>query len=355
MIGEIEARREKKPGDQVLIALICFFSFTAISGLAQAQAPLDVLQAQAQLRLPTQALLNQGAELTYGSAFQSPVGSGGGNQILAFGGLVGARNKYDVVGEIDVRGVLFLTGLGRRFTVDDSPIDRFTLGLFVEGGSGSYDINVSPVTLGEIQSSGNSRYVGGGFLTRTEFHNGAFMEISCRTGQAKTEINVSPVVPSALFWSNPYFGAVGGVGYLLDLSEMINLNLYTRMLWSHQKSQVVGAVFQFDELNSIFQFDELNSTRTHLGGRFNFEATDCLKIYTGAVWEHEFNGRQDFKLEGIYAVNPPDFGGDSLLSEAGLIFRSAPDSGFSAQVGVGASLGVRQSLTGGLRLRYEFF
>lgn len=346
MISEIEARRGKKPGDHVLIALICFFSFTAISSPAQAQVSLDVLRAQAQLRLPTQALLNQGAELTYGSAFQSPAGSGGGDQILAFGGLASGRNKYDVMGEVAVRGVLFLTGLGRSFTVDDSPINRFILGVFVEGGSGSYDTDLSSVTLGEIQSSGNSRYVGGGFLTRTEFQNGAFMEISCRTGQAKTKIDISPVVPASLFWSNPYFGAVGGVGYLLDLNKIINLNLYTRMLWSHQKSQVVGA---------NFQVDELNSTRTHLGGRFNFEATDYLKIYAGAAWEHEFNGRQDFKLEGIHVANPPEFGGDSLLSEAGLIFSSTPDSGFSAQVGVGASLGVRQGFTGGLRLRYEFF
>jgi outer membrane autotransporter protein len=236
--------------------------------------------------------------------------------------------------------------LGRRFTVDDSPVNRFTLGLFADGGSGSYDTGLSSAALGEIQFSGDSRYVGGGFLTRAEFHNGAFMEISFRTGQAKTEIDASPAAPAVLSWSNPYFGAVGGAGYLLDLNETTNLNLYARMLWSHQKSQVVDA---------IFKFDELNSTRTHLGGRLDFEAAEGLKIYAGAAWEHEFNGRQDFKLEEVRAINPPDFGGDSLLSEAGLTFSPFPDSGFSAQLGLGASLGARQGLTGGLRLNYEFF
>ena len=332
---------------------LCGPFFLAAPALAQTLSEADDLRAISQARLPAQALLNQGAELIYGPALDSLKDQAADGRALAFGGVVGGRQEYEAAGRTKVDGWSFLAGLGQVFTVDESPIARFIYGVFGEGGTGRFETSRAYATPGERKGEGQAGYVGGGFFLKTEFHNNIYMESAFRIGRAKTDLTALALDDPDFrgFDSNGYIGALGGVGYGWAATDLVNLDFYARLRWSHQAGQAGGT-------NRIaFTLEPLNSTQTLFGAQADFRIGPEVKIFADAAWEHEFYGRQrmifpwadDFKQE-----DAPNLKSDSLKGELGLTVTPAGAEGFSARVGLGSAWGGHESLTGSLRLQYEF-
>ena len=309
---------------------------------AQAQPPYDDMRALAHSRLAVQMLLNQGLSLIYGPARQALEIQGDDN-LRAFGGMSGGRQKVANAGRTEIDGFSFLAGLGRRAAIDDSPLAAFTYGFFGEGGTGSFETSQT-FSSGNFRSEGHSRYVGGGFLVKTEFHNGSYMDVVFRVGQARTSLDKlyqGGTLVDSPDLSGTYFGAAGGAGWRTPVCDQLELDFYTRLMWSHQGT---------DDKHGSVEFAEINSTRFTFGTRADFQAGEGRVVYAGAAWEYEFNGRAELN------VNDPapyaELGGGSLAGEVGL--KLLGEDGFSASFGVEGALGRREALGGVLRLGYEF-
>ncbi|MDR2725792.1 MAG: autotransporter outer membrane beta-barrel domain-containing protein [Candidatus Adiutrix sp.] len=322
---------------------------------AQAQSsPVNEMRALAHSRLPSQMLLNQGLGLIYGPARQA-LESQGAEGLRAFGGMSGGRQELSRAGRTEIDGFSFLAGLGRRVDIDDSPLAAFTYGFFGEGGTGNFETGRA-FSDDDFRGEGRARYVGGGFLVQTEFHNRFYMEGAFRVGQVRTSLetlysNNGPVVdpPDS---SGTYFSAAGGAGWKMAACDSVELEFYSRLMWSHQGNGE-KRVIEINSIDELVEVADVNSTRFTLGTRADFQAGEGRILYAGAAWEHEFNGRAELKindrpLSGSFA----ELGGDSLVGEVGL--KLSGEDGFSASFGLEGAWGRRQALGGVLRLGYEF-
>jgi hypothetical protein len=304
----------------------------------------DEMRALAHSRLPVQLLLNQGTALLYGPV-RRDLEAPGPEGLRAFAGMNGGRQEVSDNGRVKVDGYSFMAGLGQRFTIDDDlPLAAFTYGFFAEGGTGRFDISGTLGADVATKGEGRGRYVGGGFLLRTEFQNNFYIDGAFRTGQATTSLEaLEPGGPPADS-SNVYFGAASGLGWRAPVGDWLELDAYGRLNWSHQGSG--------QERNSI-KIAEINSTRAVFGSRAGFRVGEGRLIYAGAAWEHGFNGRAELTRHSKPLPGPfTRLEGDSLVGEMGL--ELAGGGGFSATVGLEAAFGTREALGGILRLGYEF-
>jgi hypothetical protein len=312
---------------------------------AQAQTPDPELSALAHSRLPVQLLLNQGMTLLYGPAREA-LENAETDDLTAFGGAMGGRQEVSRTGYTSIDGFSFLAGLGRRNIIGDSPLAAFTYGFFAEGGTGSFETR-GTLDAKTASSEGRGHYVGGGLILKTEFHNGAYMDGAFRVGQAGANLKTLKLENQTIDWdpSNIYFSAGGTLGWQADLTDQLELDVYGRLLWSHQ-----GAGKKQGEL----QVASINSTRTVFGARADFQAGEGRVIYLGAGWEHEFNGRAGLAADSheIPGSSLAELEGNSLVGEMGL--RLAGADGFTASFGLDGALGRREALAGVLRLGYDF-
>jgi hypothetical protein len=170
------------------------------------------------------------------------------------------------------------------------------------------------------------------------------MDVAFRVGQARTSLDTmyqDNVFVGSFDLSGTYFGAAGGAGWRTPVCDQLELDFYTRLMWSHQGT---------DDSHGSVEFAEANSTRFTFGTRADFQAGEGRVVYAGAAWEYEFNGRAELNIDdpGPFA----ELGGGSLAGEVGLKFLG--EGGFSASLGLEGALGRREALGGVLRLGYEF-
>jgi hypothetical protein len=312
-----------------------FFPFSSAFGLgllasffwaAAVQAQTTDLADQAHSRLGVQVLLNQGMTLLYGPARRA-LETPGEEDFRAFGGLAGSHQEVSGHGNTTVNGCSFLAGLGRRLDIEESPLAAFTYGFFGEGGAGRFETTLTENT------EGRNHYVGGGFLLGTEFHNRVYMDGVFRVGRAVTTLEESGAADRGL--SNSYFGAGGTLGWRTSIGDQ-NLDVYSRLLWSHQ--------------GTTSGIEEIDSTRFVFGSRVHSPVGEGWFIYAGAAWEYEFNGRA--KPNSDWKDSFASLEGGSLAGEAGLELSGG--NGFSARLGFEGAAGRRDALGGVLRLLYEF-
>ena len=332
-----------------LIALAPFFWVLSAQPLAANAEQLDEMRALAHSRLPVLALLNQGAALLYSPARRA-LEEPGPEGLRAFGGFMGGRQEFSSAGQTKVDGFSFMAGLGRRFTIEDSPLAAFNYGFFGEGGTGRFEALPS-YEAGEARLEGRGRYVGGGFLLKAEFQNRFYMDGAFRVGQASSSLdtfNLDSNPKDRPDDSSTYFGAAGTVGWLAGLCDLMDLDIYSRLLWS---SLGTGEKRTFGWGRA--EAANLNSTRFILGTRADFWVGEGRLIYAGAAWEHEFNGRAELKInDRQFKDGTVTLKGDSLVGELGLELGSA--EGISARFGLEGALGQREALGGLLRLSYVF-
>ena len=273
---------------------------------------------------------------------------------LPFGVLEGGSLKYDSGSHIDLQSLSLLAGLGRGVSTD---LGLLIVGGFFEYGTGSYKTHNTFDTMPSVDGSGNAWYMGGGLLASMDFKKTGdghfYFEGSAHTGMLHNSFDGDALRDaygrSAEFDTDtPYYNLHAGLGYLWNITEDHSLDIYGKYYWT----RVLGTDETLNTGDHV-DFDDITSSRTRLGARYAYQATEHVSTYIGAAWEHEFEGVSDSSVFG-YDIDSPKIRGDSGRGEMGLRFTPTDDLPLTVDLGVQGYAGKKEGVTGSLFVQYEF-
>src|SRR5699024_3528281 len=84
--------------------------------------------------------------------------------------------------------------------------------------------------------------------------------------------------------SSSYYGAHLGLGYIIDVGEHTSVDVSAKYFWAYQGSEDTYIA------GDPYHFDSIDSHRTRVGARVNHSFNERITGYTGAAWEHEYDG-----------------------------------------------------------------
>ncbi len=324
---------------------------TAISASANPQ-----LKALSEGRLAGLAFVGQGADLIIGpgmySALLATQRQGAGLAPFAVAG--GGHSRYNTGSRVDVDGFSMMAGLAWRAPLAPKS-GAFLAGGFFEAGWGNYDAYNSFSSLPTVEGEGNTNYYGGGLMARYEAPFGAYADASLRAGQVRVDFSSDDILNGAgkntdYDSGSAYYGASAGLGYIWKMNEKASLDFSTRYIWTHQNSDSVSIS------GDRIRFKAADSQRWRSGARFVYAANENVSPYAGAYFDHEFDGGARATANGL-SIKEPDLRGDTASGELGLTltpFTGGALAGLSFDLGLQGYVGVREGVTGSLRLKWDF-
>jgi hypothetical protein len=302
------------------------------------------------------AFLNGGADLVSESGMSNAWGrQPGSSGSYSFGGASYANTRTETGSYVDVKGFSLMGGLAKDFQKTNGLL---TLGVFVEGGRGEYDAYNDFAGYASVSSSGDTSYYGLGAAVRYEDNGdkrGHFYgDGSIRFGKTDTDFTSDlrdPAGTAAAYDSDAtYIGAHLGLGYVKNLTESSDLDVYTKLLWTHQGGDTVTT-----STNDPIEFGATDSLRWRTGLRYHKTSGDNrFRYYIGAAYEHEFGGDADATAYGQYAIDAPSIEGGTGIGEIGFTFRKSPTDPFSVNLNLAGYMGRREGFGGSLEFNWEF-
>jgi outer membrane autotransporter protein len=253
-----------------------------------------------------------------------------------------------------VEGYHLIAGLATTRTL---PNGEVTLGAFIEHGEGDYDTYNSFANAASVHGKGDADYTGGGLFAHLEFdgteRGHAYAEASARLGKVELDFSTRDLIDAlgrraAYDSDSRYASAHAGLGYVLNLTERDSLELYGQTLWSRQGSDTVRLT-----TGEPVKFAAVDSQRIRLGARWNRAVNKNGKLYLGAAWEREHDGKARASIHG-YRLATPDMKGDTGLVEAGFTLASAANQPLTLDLGIQGHAGKREGVTGSARVNYRF-
>ena len=299
------------------------------------------------------ALVNQGGDLVAGEGMRAAMNADllPGSRMSAYLAASGGWSRYNSGSHVDVSGASIIAGLAWKPELSNG---RITFGPFFEAGWGSYNTDNSFSNAADVEGDGTTEYYGGGLLGRYDASCGGYVEASFRIGGVRNDYDSDdlrdPLTGRKADYdkTRTYYGAHAGIGYVWSINEQAALDMYAKYFWTHQEG------FSTDVGEDPYTFDDADSHRLRGGARFSYAINEQIVPYIGAAYEHEFDGKIKASTHGVYKVDRPDLEGGTGMGELGLTIKPEADSGFSMDLGVQGYVGVREGVTGSLRLKYEF-
>lgn len=271
-----------------------------------------------------------------------------GNMIIKLV-ITGSRLEVDTKGDVDFDSLSSVFSLGWK---NMSGIGETTVGLFAEGGSGSYDTYSGLRGGGRVRGDGQVDHYGGGVFFHNLFSSNTYLEASVRAGSLDNSYDTRDGVSAKFDISQTYYGAHLGVGQKMAVTPCAELDLYLKGIWTRTEGKTVRT-----SAVEKLKFDDIDSIRSRLGVRLTqgFDGDHQVKGYLGAAWEHEFNG--EAKAKYVSGVNnrkdKAELKGSTALGEAGIII-DPKDSIVSVDVGIFGMAGQQKGLGGAAGLKFEF-
>lgn len=148
--------------------------------------------------------------------------------------------------------------------------------------------------------------------------------------------------------SSAYYGLHAGLGYVWNITEKADLDLYGKYLWTHQDGESLSL-----STGERLRFDDTDSSRLRLGGRFSCTVNEYLRPYIGAAWEHEFDGEAHATTNG-FDIDRPNLRGDTGIGEIGLALTPSADLPLTIDLGVQGYTGEREGVTGSMLINFRF-
>jgi outer membrane autotransporter protein len=193
-------------------------------------------------------------------------------------------------------------------------------------------------------------------LGRFDFPNGGtYTEATLRTGRVKTDFHSADLRDaqgtSANYKSRAtYYGVSLGLGHRLTLNDQSSLDLYGKVLWTHENGDSVRLA-----TGDPVKFNAVDSQRVRLGAKLRsaLDADKTLSAYAGLAYEHEFDGEAKAKTHG-YKIDAPKLKGDSGIVELGLTLNPINNKPLTLDFGVQGYAGKREGVTGSFRVNYRF-
>ena len=229
--------------------------------------------------------------------------------------------------------------------------------MFFEYGNGSYDTWNSFSNAASIKGDGDTWYAGGGLLARMDFAETGpghfYAEASARLGVLNNDYDNDDMRDAfgrrASYDSDSaYYGLHVGAGYVWNLSDKADLDLYARYLWTHQDSDSLHL-----STGERLHFDSVDSHRLRLGARFAYTANEYVRPYIGAAWEQEFDGEARATTNG-FDIDRPDLEGSTGMGELGITLTPSSTIPVSLDLGVQGYVGKREGVSGTIQLQWKF-
>jgi outer membrane autotransporter protein len=175
-----------------------------------------------------------------------------------------------------------------------------------------------------------------------------------RFGKTETDFTsnlLDPAGTTARYDSDAnYIGAHFGFGYVKNLNEAADLDIYTKLLWTRQGSDSITT-----STGDPVEFDSTDSLRWKTGLRYGRLARDDkFRWYIGAAYEHEFGGDADATAYGGYAIDAPSLGGGTGIGEIGFTYKKSPTDPFSLDLNISGYVGQREGVSGRLEMNWIF-
>ena len=247
---------------------------------------------------------------------------------------------------IRVEGVSTIMGLAYRPTNG-----ALTMGAFFEGGWGDYNTHNNFSNLPSVKGDGSTEYYGGGILARYDFAGGFYAQGTVSFGQTSNDFKSNDIISGASTAKydsdSMYYGANLGLGYLVNITDKAELDIYARYLWTHMESDRVVVV------TDPVRFKATDSHRMQLGSRLNYELiTGCIP-YIGLAYDREFASDVKAATYGL-KIDAPDIKGHTGIGELGVSFKSSMLSGLYLDFGAQGYLGQREGISGTFQVKYLF-
>ncbi|MCL1910470.1 MAG: AIDA repeat-containing protein [Kiritimatiellaeota bacterium] len=233
------------------------------------------------------------------------------------------------------------------------PTDALLFAPYIEAGWGEYDARIA-VSNGKLRGTGGADYAGGGALLRlalansdtSEFH----IEASVRAGAVNTDFHSSDLHDylgkrSEYDFTTPYYGAHAGIGHTLTPSSLFALESYAKWIWTRQEGKVANV------LGDKIRFDAVDSQRARAGLRLAYALNDQIRLFTGAAYEYEFDGKVDASAYG-FNFDAPEMKGGTGIFEAGARFKALER--LTMETNVRGFTGKREGIAASLEIRWDF-
>jgi hypothetical protein len=316
-----------------------------IGAVLRSRTAHPVMKSLSEGQMAAQAFLNRGSDLVAGEGITSAVFATANSGFSFFSSISYSDSRYETGSHVDVDGLSVI--LGGAYGMDVS-FGRFTVGAFLELGDGDYDSFNDFSGFGRAKGTGDTKYVGGGVLARTDFGSSgtSYAEFSARFGRSSVDFR-SDDLPSTHRYDidSSYYGFHLGFGRIFNITGSTTFDLYCKWLFTRQGGNDVRVA------GGLVQFDDVNSHRLRGGFKVTTEVNDWFKPYFGAAYEHEMDGKAEAKVGGA-RIDAPELKGGTGIGELG-VSMIAVDS-LTVDLGVQGYVGVRRGVSGGLRLTYNF-
>lgn len=304
-------------------------------------------------RVAALSLLNQGADLLTASGMEKARAAARNTAPTtpwaAFAALSSATSRIDSGSDVRLNSLNLLAGFARDF---DFSAGDFLLAVFGEAGFGSYWSQSDFQGLGDISGKGYTSYLGAGLAGRLELLSGLYAEASFRAGQsyfnfATDDLRDAYGTSADYDLRVPYYGAHAGLGYIWNLSDSVQIDVYGKYFWTHLGSgdaHVAG---------DPFSFGAADSQRIRTGTRVTYTPAPAVSLFAGAAYEHEFSGKLRGTTYGFDIPDAPSLRGDTGRGELGVIFHPGQGA-LAVELGLQGATGVYDSIGGMLQLSYTF-
>ena len=290
--------------------------------------------------LGTVAFVNQGAEFIADEGIAAMVAAGEVGKLATFGAVHGGTSNYQTGSRVDVDGYTLAAGVSYQVN------PQWLIGGFIEAGWADSDSHVN-ATKGE----GDHDYYGLGLATRYLVNEAWYVDGSLRAGQASTEFTGVYAGDSAKYDSDAFYvTAHVGTGYLFNLTDTINLDVYGRYLITYLDGDDVNLNNKYSD-----HFD-MDSTVTHavrVGTRLTGAFCPYAGWKLGLAYEHVFDGDAESAVNSL-SLEVPSLEGDTGIMEVGVTMKPSLNSHWSMDIGAKGYAGDREGVTGNVLVRYAF-
>ncbi len=266
----------------------------------------------------------------------------------------GSSVTHETGSSIHLNSISLLAGIG---TGIDTGAGKLSAGAFFEYGKGSYTTDNSFDNAADVNGDGTSWYMGGGILAKMEFvptgPGHFYVEGSAHMGTVHNEYDSSDLSDgygraAGFDMDSPYYSLHGGLGYLWNMAEGHDLDIYGRYIWTR-----VQGTDDTLTTGDKYKYDDLDSSRVQFGVRYTYTGSERFQPYVGVAYEHEFAGSCDAKTLG-HKLASPSFEGDTGIGELGITMTPSETLPLSFNLGVQGYTGQKRGVSGNCMVRYEF-
>lgn len=294
------------------------------------------------------ALVNQGSELLDDSLR----GQAGLEGINTFAAVQGNASTYDVGGEAKLNGWSGIVGVADTKKLADG---KLRYGIFYENGQGNYrDYNTFDGNF--FRFDGSAVYNGGGLAARYSWDNGFYTQAALRAGTLKNELKNGLADKAGNNYGyqtvSSYYGADLSLGKIFKLNDKTELDVYGGFYYTHFNDSnftITGSSFSND-----FHFGEVESKRLRAGGRIVQQVDDNFKVYYGAAYEYELDGRSNISTQGEYIDDDGGLRGGTVIGELGISYGSQKKSPWVIEAVVRGYGGNREGFSANIQANYSF-